>query len=144
MFTRIYAIHILSYENTFSLGHTLGFDYKVNFWLLLLIICDLILELIHFIRKEPCLRKEFVVFWELPLHLLQISSQIVFASDLEHAWEMIDPLMRLNFLEKLQSRCNIGPCQVPIGSRHPWVFLTHNSPSKYFFANFFDDFVLCV
>ena len=70
MLARIYRIHIPCYKDAFTLRHAFRFDDEVNLCVLLLIKCDLVLELTQLIWKKPSFRKELVVLWELSLHLL--------------------------------------------------------------------------
>lgn len=99
MLAGVNAVHIFCDEYTLALRHALRLHDEVNFGLLLYIILDLILELTHLIGKEPGLREELVVLWKLPLHFLEVSSEVIFPCDLKHARKMIDSLEWFDLLE---------------------------------------------
>jgi hypothetical protein len=99
MLAGVNTVHVFRDEYTLALRHALWLHYEVNFGLLLDVILDLILELTHLIGKEPGLREELVVLGKLPLHFLEISSEVIFPCDLKHARKMIDSLEWLDFLE---------------------------------------------
>ena len=98
---RVNRFNTLSNEYTFPLTHAFWLNYEVDFGPFLVRIIYVVFELIHLIWKEPCLWEEFIVPWKLPLHFLEITCQIVFASYLEHSWKMIDSLMRFDLLKHL-------------------------------------------
>jgi hypothetical protein len=55
----------------------------------------LLSEVVHLLREYPSLRKEVVIVWEYFRHPHEISTKIIFSSQLIHPRIMIDSLMRL-------------------------------------------------
>ena len=141
---RVNRFNTLSNEYTFPLTHAFRLNYEVDFGPFLVRIIYVVFELIHLIWKEPCLWEEFIVPWKLPLHFLEITCQIVFASYLEHSWKVIDSLVRFYLLEHLKGWGDICPRDVPLSSWNPGVLLTYYPPAEDFFAYLLDHIILSV
>ena len=73
------------------------------------------LEIVLFVRQDPCLGKEVVLFLEVSLHALQIPTQVVLVRQAVHAWVVVDSLIRLHLVDTLRLQTRVCPVQVPIG-----------------------------
>ena len=94
-------------------------------------------------RKQPSFRKKFIIIWKLLLHFVQVSCQIVFTSNLIHAWEMINLLKWLHVFPFFQARGNVCPLNVPLDVGVPRVLMT-KFPVKIFLADVFDNVILSI
>jgi hypothetical protein len=130
----IYGIYPLSQEDTLALAQKLRLNYenrpKLSFFVLKSY------EVFDLIGEKPCLGKEFEIVRKLLFHLDQVPGQIVLASDLKHAWKVVNFVIGLQLLEFFSWWSGVCPPNVPIQ-----VVFGRQPPAHLLFGDFFNHIV---
>lgn len=106
------------------------FDYES---LVIFLFVELLPEIIHLLRENPCLWEKVVLIGEYLGHPHEVSAEVILARQLIHSRVMIYALVRLKLGELFRGcATHITPVDVPIAS-----FVLHHFEAELFegFAN---------
>ena len=67
----------------------------------------------HFCWHHPCLWYEIEQVWELLHTRIQVAGHVILVGYEVHAYEMIDPLVRLHLVEPVGVDGGVSPANVP-------------------------------
>jgi hypothetical protein len=102
-------------ENAAALARCFGLGNEcLAAWFALGVLLKLLSEVAVLRRKQPSLRKQFVLVWEPLQHLFEVAREVVFPREGIHAWEVVYSLVGLHLVQPLDSDSRIAPVQVPL------------------------------
>ena len=98
---------------TFTLARGLRLDY-IHRFLIVGFICKTISKITIFRREQESPREELILFWELFLHLNQVTSQMILAAQLKHSGKVIGLLIWFHLGNLLRLHTGVRPIDIPI------------------------------
>ena len=84
---------------------------------------ELVSKVMHVLGHQPGLREEIVILRKLPLHLHQVSAQMILFAHHIYARELADFLIGFHFGKEIWCNCKVVPADIPHRAKFPTTLL---------------------